>query len=81
MQPFSTRYPKPMLPIGNKPLLQHQIEMGRMSRPIGVVEDDEAHGSGDQSAQRALAFWMHPRTKSRLLLSAADLSAPETPHS
>lgn len=29
MQPFSSQYPKPLLPIGNKPLLQHQIEMAR----------------------------------------------------
>jgi NDP-sugar pyrophosphorylase family protein len=35
MQPFSTRYPKPMLPIGNRPLLQHQIEM---AREIGITE-------------------------------------------
>ncbi len=35
MQPFSTRYPKPMLPIGNKPLLQHQIEM---AKEIGITE-------------------------------------------
>jgi NDP-sugar pyrophosphorylase family protein len=33
MQPFSTRYPKPILPIGNKPLLQHQIEL---AQAIGI---------------------------------------------
>jgi NDP-sugar pyrophosphorylase family protein len=35
MQPFSSQYPKPLLPIGNKPLLQHQIEM---ARELGVRE-------------------------------------------
>ncbi len=35
MQPFSSQYPKPLLPIGNKPLLQHQIEM---ARDLGVNE-------------------------------------------
>lgn len=35
MQPFTNRYPKPILPIGNKPLLQHQIEM---AREVGVSE-------------------------------------------
>jgi len=35
MQPFSSQYPKPLLPIGNKPLLQHQIEM---AREIGIDE-------------------------------------------
>ena len=29
MAPFSDRYPKPLLPVGNKPLMQHQIELMR----------------------------------------------------
>lgn len=33
MEPFSSRYPKPILPICNKPLLQYQIEM---MRAIGI---------------------------------------------
>lgn len=35
MEPFSERYPKPILPICNKPLLHYQIEM---MRDIGVKE-------------------------------------------
>jgi NDP-sugar pyrophosphorylase family protein len=35
MLPFSTRYPKPLLPICNKPLIQHQIEM---VRDVGITE-------------------------------------------
>ena len=35
MYPFSTRFPKPILPICNKPLLQHQIEM---MRDLGIRE-------------------------------------------
>ncbi len=35
MRPFSTRYPKPTLPVCNKPLLQYQIEM---VREIGITE-------------------------------------------
>ncbi|MBI4581910.1 MAG: NTP transferase domain-containing protein [Planctomycetes bacterium] len=33
MQPFSERYPKPLLPILNKPLIQHQVEY---LRALGV---------------------------------------------
>jgi dTDP-glucose pyrophosphorylase len=33
MEPFSTRYPKPILPICNKPLLHYQIEM---MKDIGI---------------------------------------------
>jgi len=35
MEPFSARYPKPVLPICNKPLLQYQIEM---MKEIGIEE-------------------------------------------
>ncbi len=35
MQPFSEKFPKPILPIGGKPLLQHQIEA---LRDLGVTE-------------------------------------------
>ena len=35
MQPFSGDYPKPILPIGNKPLLQHQLELAQQ---IGIDE-------------------------------------------
>jgi NDP-sugar pyrophosphorylase family protein len=35
MRPFTNRYPKPILPIGNKPLLQHQIEL---ARDVGITE-------------------------------------------
>lgn len=35
MHPFSSQYPKPILPIGNKPLLAHQIEL---AREIGIDE-------------------------------------------
>lgn len=35
MHPFSNRYPKPALPICNKPLLQYQIEM---FRSIGITD-------------------------------------------
>lgn len=35
MLPFSTHYPKPLLPICNKSLIQHQIEM---VRDIGITE-------------------------------------------
>ena len=35
MEPFSSRYPKPILPICNKPLLHYQIEM---MKEIGVEE-------------------------------------------
>lgn len=35
MKPFSTHYPKPILPICNKPLLQYQIEM---MKEIGIEE-------------------------------------------
>lgn len=35
MQPFSERFPKPILPIGGKPLLQHQIEA---LRDLGVTD-------------------------------------------
>lgn len=35
MAPFSERYPKPLLPVANKPLIQHQIEM---MRELGIVD-------------------------------------------
>jgi len=35
MEPFSSRYPKPLLPICNKPVLQYQIEQMRM---VGIKE-------------------------------------------
>jgi len=35
MLPFSTRFPKPILPICNKPLIQHQIEL---VRDVGITE-------------------------------------------
>ncbi len=35
MEPFSTRYPKPILPVCNKPLLQYQVEM---MKEIGIDE-------------------------------------------
>lgn len=35
MAPFSERYPKPLLPIGNRPLIEHQIEM---MRALGILE-------------------------------------------
>jgi len=35
MAPFSASYPKPILPIGNKPLIQHQIEI---MKSIGIQE-------------------------------------------
>ncbi len=35
MQPFSEKFPKPILPIGGKPLLQHQIEA---LRDLGVTD-------------------------------------------
>jgi dTDP-glucose pyrophosphorylase len=35
MQPFSERYPKPLLPVCNKPLIAHQIEI---MRSIGIRE-------------------------------------------
>lgn len=35
MAPFSERYPKPLLPVANKPLIQHQIEM---MRDLGIVD-------------------------------------------
>src|SRR5262245_35355956 len=33
MQPFSERYPKPLLPVCNKPLILHQIEI---MRSVGI---------------------------------------------
>ncbi len=35
MHPFSDRYPKPLLPVGNKPLIVHQIEI---MKSIGIFE-------------------------------------------
>lgn len=35
MAPFSERYPKPLLPVANKPLIQYQIEM---MRELGIVD-------------------------------------------
>ncbi len=35
MAPFSESFPKPMLPICNKPLIQHQVEI---MRSLGIVE-------------------------------------------
>ncbi len=35
MAPFSERYPKPLLPVGNKPLIQHQIEL---MRELGITD-------------------------------------------
>lgn len=35
MQPFSERYPKPLLPVCNKPLILHQIEI---MRSVGIRE-------------------------------------------
>ncbi|MCB1921347.1 MAG: NTP transferase domain-containing protein, partial [Candidatus Competibacteraceae bacterium] len=35
MQVFSDEYPKPLLPVGNKPLLAHQIEL---MRNLGIRE-------------------------------------------
>ena len=35
MAPFSERYPKPLLPVGNKPLLEHQIDL---MRGLGITE-------------------------------------------
>ena len=35
MQPFSERYPKPLLPVCNKPLIAHQIEI---MRSVGIRE-------------------------------------------
>lgn len=35
MAPFSERYPKPLLPLANKPLIQYQIEL---MRSLGIVD-------------------------------------------
>ncbi len=35
MAPFSDRYPKPLLPVVNKPLIEHQIEL---MRELGIVD-------------------------------------------
>ena len=35
MAPFSERYPKPLLPVGGRPMLEHQIDM---MREIGIRE-------------------------------------------
>src|SRR5438128_1281295 len=35
MLPFSEKYPKPLLPVCNKPLIQHQIEI---MRSVGITD-------------------------------------------
>src|SRR5512144_1424059 len=35
MQPFSEQFPKPLLPVGNKPIIEHQIEI---MKSVGINE-------------------------------------------
>ena len=82
MHPFSTHYPKPALPICNKPLLQYQIEMFRdigideILIMIGHLGHEIAQAFGDG---RALGVRLHYVEQTKLLGIASALGQLE-PH-